>query len=71
VLKRLNISQNRRFFLAGEKDDLVPHWMMKTLYKTCSAPQKRWEVFPQGEHMDTYSQPRYYQVFGEFVNSLR
>jgi len=57
-------------FLSGDKDELVPKWMMERLYKNCGSSRKKIRTFPDGEHMDTWMQPYYWETIRDFLDSL-
>jgi abhydrolase domain-containing protein 13 len=54
-------------FLSGEVDDLVPPKMMAQLYQSCSSEEKHMKKFPEGNHMDTYNLPNYYETMKKFL----
>lgn len=55
-------------FLSGGKDELVPTWMMKKLADAAEkSVGKKLEVFPGGQHMDTFMQPGYYGKLGDWL----
>jgi len=58
-------------FLSGEKDELVPEWMMQKLFQNCGSSKKKFKSFPEGDHMSTWTQPHYWETFTEFLNSLK
>jgi len=59
-------------FLSGLKDDLVPPIMMKQIFTNCSSENKELKKFPNGSHMDTYTNPKYFESIQSFLakNSL-
>lgn len=55
-------------FLAGMKDELVPHAHMVQLYDAAKCSEgKEIYYFAQGHHMDTWNQPNYYQNIKTFI----
>eukprot|EP01114_Cavostelium_apophysatum_P016302 TRINITY_DN4600_c0_g1_i1.p1 TRINITY_DN4600_c0_g1~~TRINITY_DN4600_c0_g1_i1.p1 ORF type:complete len:290 (+),score=47.95 TRINITY_DN4600_c0_g1_i1:92-961(+) len=59
-------------FLSGKKDELVPTSQMERLYaKAVKSPLRKIEEFPAGYHMDTWTQPRYYESLASFFKDIR
>ncbi|CAO1638473.1 unnamed protein product [Sympodiomycopsis kandeliae] len=54
-------------FLAGEKDELVPHSHMQQLHALCKA-DKEWKVFANGTHNDTCLQRGYFPTLASFLH---
>jgi len=58
-------------FLSGNKDELVPRWMMENLYRSCGAAKKEFKSFADGEHMDTWMQPDYWSTIVDFLETVK
>jgi len=58
-------------FLSGDKDELVPRWMMEKLYKSCGSTKKKLKSFADGEHMDTWTQPEYWPTITDFLETIK
>lgn len=54
-------------FLSGEKDEIVPAHMMKTLYECCRVDRKTWKAFSSGHHNDTVAEPGYFDAIWTFL----
>jgi abhydrolase domain-containing protein 13 len=46
-------------FLSGQKDEIVPPFMMASLFEKCSSEKKRIEYFSDGHHNETWLSPDY------------
>jgi len=58
-------------FLTGEKDELVPASHMTDLYNAATSSKRRKMCsFSDGSHMNTWTQPQYYENFKNFVDNL-
>jgi pimeloyl-ACP methyl ester carboxylesterase len=58
-------------YLSGEKDELVPAWMMKELYERSTSSLRRHIIhFEEGTHMDTFMQPGYYKKVKKWLDSI-
>lgn len=58
-------------FISGAKDELVPPRMMKQLYDLAEGcKSKRLASFEDGKHMDTFTQPGYYEVFRKWLDKV-
>ena len=53
-------------FLSGLRDEIVPPFMMKTLYELCPT-RKIWKDFPNGDHNSTVAEPGYFDAMWEFL----
>lgn len=58
--------------LAGELDSLVPVSQMERLRDVAlkSSVKVTWYSFPEGDHMDTWSQPDYYTPWKDFFTHI-
>jgi pimeloyl-ACP methyl ester carboxylesterase len=56
--------------LSGGNDGLVPPVMMTDLFQNCASSIKRLHVFPEGEHMDTFTADGYFPKFKEFIDEV-
>ncbi|GAA93668.1 uncharacterized protein L969DRAFT_96692 [Mixia osmundae IAM 14324] len=54
-------------FMAGVKDELIPHAHMKELYATCGSDEKYWHELPDGTHNDTCVMPGYFERVAQFI----
>jgi fermentation-respiration switch protein FrsA (DUF1100 family) len=54
-------------FLSGLKDEIVPPFMMKTLYNVCKVEHKSWKEFPNGDHNSTVAEPGYFDAIWEYL----
>ena len=54
-------------FLAGAKDEIVPHSHMQQLFKLCRSPIKEWHTFPDGTHNDTVGERGYFDYVEWFI----
>eukprot|EP00762_Andalucia_godoyi_P003970 ANDGO_05684.mRNA.1 Protein bem46 len=61
-------------FLAGEKDEIVPHDQMKKLYRACALSEengrKTWVSFPRGTHNETCLLPGFYSKIAAWLKTL-
>ncbi len=60
-------------FFAGEKDELVPHHHMKSLYEAATkSVHKKWIGIQEGTHNDTWARggSEYYIAFREFIEKV-
>ncbi len=53
-------------FLSGLRDEIVPPFMMKTLYDVCPT-KKVWKEFPNGDHNSTVAEPGYFDAIWGFL----
>jgi len=58
-------------FLSGERDELIPPYMMKELYDNAtSSKSKKLVTFPNGDHNETCRQPGYFDAIFNFYNHV-
>jgi abhydrolase domain-containing protein 13 len=69
LTKIKTVSKVPVLFLSGQKDELVPEWMMLRLHDACPA-QKKWISFPEGQHVNTFLMPNYYTHLRNFIDEL-
>jgi abhydrolase domain-containing protein 13 len=53
-------------FLSGLKDEIVPPFMMKTLFEACPS-RKAWKEFPNGDHNSTVAEAGYFDAIWTFL----
>jgi abhydrolase domain-containing protein 13 len=53
-------------FLSGLRDEIVPPFMMKTLFETCPT-RKAWKEFPNGDHNSTVAEAGYFDAIWSFL----
>ena len=59
--------------LSGEKDELVPPWMIKKLKEEMEKETKnnvKYFSFHNGTHMETWTDPNYFPLVGIWVDEL-
>lgn len=54
-------------FLSGQKDEIVPPIMMRTLYDVCKIRRKTWKAFRNGDHNSSVSEPGYFVAVMDFL----
>lgn len=69
LTKMETITKVPTLFLSGQRDELIPEWMMLRLHDACKAP-KRLASFPTGQHTNTFLCPGYYDQMRNFTSDV-
>ncbi|MGH0118243.1 UNVERIFIED_CONTAM: hypothetical protein FKN15_057477 [Acipenser sinensis] len=57
-------------FISGLSDQLIPPVMMKQLYELSPSRTKRFAIFPDGTHNDTWQCQGYFTAIEQFIKEL-